>query len=386
MGKASMSPVLVLKPVPRDLEPVSGRGIFVDVPDEGFNPEPDEVMMLKMSLLALLLSAPAALADLAAKRETTIPAPHHWRDLELVVYYPAADASGTQVFAENPVFQGVTLAADGSAVLPPADGGYPVILMSHGLGGHYRSLAWLAKGLTEEGAIVVAVNHPNSTFGDFDMQAGLQHWTRAEDLTLALDWLLATPDLGPLIDPEAVHVAGFSYGGWTALSLIGVRGDLPGYIDHCAAYGERSSHCADIAKAGGDLAALDAGLWGADHADARVKSVLAIDPGLTFGLGPDAVASVRGDILLVTLGQGEDRLPATDISAAGSNLVGLLPEAEVLELAPARHFSMLPLCKPAGEAILAEEKDDPVCTDPLSADRAVIHAQVLEAAVRFFGL
>lgn len=342
--------------------------------------------MLKLSFLAVLLSASAAFADLAAVRETTIPAPHHGRDLQLAVYYPASDDSDTRVFAGNPVFQGITLAAEGSAILPPDADAYPVILMSHGLGGHYRSLAWLAKGLAEEGAIVVAVNHPNSTFGDFDMQAGLQHWTRAEDLTLALDWLLATPDLGPLADAHRVHVAGFSYGGWTALSLIGVRGDLPGYIAHCKAYGARSSHCADIARAGGDLAALDAGMWGADHSDPRVQSVMAIEPGLTFGLTPDAVAAVKGDILLVELGKGVDRLPATDISAAGSNLVGLLPQAEVLDIAPARHFSMLPLCKPEGAAILADEKDDPVCTDPDGADRAKIHAQVLQAAVGFFGL
>ncbi len=342
--------------------------------------------MLKISTLALLLSAPAALADLAAVRETTIPAPHHGRDLQLVVYYPTSDVAAPRVFAENPVFQGVTVAAGDSEILPPGDGGYPVILMSHGLGGHYRSLAWLASGLAEQGAIVVAVNHPNSSFGDFDMQVGLRHWTRTEDLTLALDWLLTTPDLGPLADTADIHVTGFSYGGWTALSMIGVRGDLPGYIAHCKAYGTRSSHCADIAEAGADLARLDAGQWGEDHADPRIRSVVAIDPGLTHGLGAEEVAGVQGDVLLVSLGNGEDRLPATDFSAAGSNLIAILPDAEVLEIAPAAHFSMLPTCKPAGAAILAEEQDDPVCTDPKGADREAIHARVLAETAAFFGL
>ena len=342
--------------------------------------------MLKLSLLALLLSAPAALADLGAIRETTIPAPHHGRALQLVVYYPTSDAAKTQVFAENPVFQGVTVASGDSEILPPKAGGYPVILMSHGLGGHYRSLAWLAKGLTEAGSVVVAVNHPNSTFGDFDMQAGLQHWTRAEDLKLALDWLLATPDLGPRIDPGRIHVAGFSYGGWTALSLVGVRGNLPGYAAHCQTVGAASTHCHDIAAAGGDLVALDAGLWGGDHADDRVKSALAIDPGLTWGVQPQDVAGVRGKVLLVQLGEGEDRLLATDVSAAGSGFAALMPQADMLQITPARHFSMLPVCKPEGAAILAEEKDDPVCSDPVGADRVALHAHVLAAAVSFFAL
>jgi predicted dienelactone hydrolase len=342
--------------------------------------------MFKSVAITTLLSASAAFADPAAVRETTIPAPHHGRDLEVAVYYPTTNAKGTRVFAENPVFEGITLAADGSPILPPEDGGYPVVLMSHGLGGHYRSLAWLAAGLAERGAIVVAVNHPNSTVGDFDMQKGLQHWTRDQDLTAALDWMLQTPDLGPLADAGDVHVAGFSYGGWTALSMIGLRGNLPGFRAHCEAYGARSSHCADIVEAGADLATLDAGLWGADHSDPRVRSVMAIDPGLTYGLSPEDATGVKGDILLVSLGQGADRLPATDISAKGSNLTGLLPEAQLLEIAPAAHFSMLPLCKPEGAAILEEEKDDPVCTDPAGADRAAIHAQVLGEALQFFGL
>ncbi|NJS38863.1 MAG: hypothetical protein HC783_07415 [Rhodobacteraceae bacterium] len=342
--------------------------------------------MFKIALTFAFAFATAAGADPAAVREMSIPAPHHGRDLELAVYYPTLHAADTRLFAGNPVFESITLAADGSAALPPPDGDYPVILMSHGLGGHYRSLAWLAAGLAEKGAIVVAVNHPNSTFGDFNMQEGLQHWTRGQDLTLALDFLLADPDLGPMADASDVHVAGFSYGGWTALSMIGVRGNLPGYIAHCADYGARSSHCADISRAGADLAALDAGLWGANHADPRVKSVMAIDPGLTYGLGPEAVAEVQGDILLVTLGQGADRLPATDISAKGSNLVALLPAAELLEIAPAAHFSMLPLCTAQGAAILVEEQDDPVCTDPAGADRVEIHASVLATAATFFGL
>jgi hypothetical protein len=55
-------------------------------------------------------------------------------------------------------------------------------------------------------------------------------------------------------------------------------------------------------------------------------------------------------------------------------------------LAPANHFTAMPLCKPAGEAILAEEKDDPVCTDPAGGDRQTIHDRIIQRIAAHFGL
>jgi predicted dienelactone hydrolase len=93
------------------------------------------------------------------------------------------------------------------------------------------------------------------------------------------------------------------------------------------------------------------------------------------------VAGLQARVHLVGLGSGADRLPATDFSDAGSGFGALLPAATQTLVAPARHFSLLPVCTPKGPAILKDEGDDPVCTDPPGADRAAIHAQVA-AAVR----
>jgi predicted dienelactone hydrolase len=337
--------------------------------------------MRRLILATLLALAPAALsAQPAGLREGTLTAPHHGRPMGYALWYPAPDGAPTTPYGGNAVFRPVAVARDA----PPKLGRHPVVLMSHGLGGHYRSLGWLAAGLAQAGAVVIAVNHPNSTVSDFDLQAGLAHWTRAQDLKLALDHLLADPAFGPLIDPGNVAAVGFSYGGWTALSLGGVRGDLAGYRDHCATAPGR--HCRDIARGGADLAALSTSDWDASHGDPRIRHVVAIDPGLTYGLTAAGVAGLTASTLLMQLGAGDDRLDSTDISPAGSNLVGLLPEVEVLEIAPATHFSVLPLCTNKGAAILQGENDDPVCTDPEGADRAAIHAQALAAVAAHLGL
>lgn len=326
-----------------------------------------------LTILILTLTPATLSAQTAGVTEGALDAPHHARTMGFALWYPAAADAPTAPFGGNAVFRPVDVAPD-AEILP---GRYPLVLMSHGLGGHYRSLGWLAAALAERGTLVLAVNHPNSTVFDFDMQAGLQHWTRAADLTLALDHVLADPSFGPLIDHSRISVAGFSYGGWTALSLAGVRGNLAGYRAHCAT--KPSGHCRDIAERGADLSLLEPALWDDDQSDPRISSVVAIDPGLTYGLTQADVGGVTIPTLLIQLGAGVDRLDSTDMSASGSNLARLLPAARLTEIAPAYHFSVLPLCTDKGPMILEEEKDDPVCTDPVGADRAAIHARVIDA-------
>ncbi len=131
---------------------------------------------------------------------------------------------------------------------------------------------------------------------------------------------------------------------------------------------------------------FDPAEWDASHSNPRVTRLVAIDPVLTWRLTSAHVAGLAAKTLLIQLGAGPDRLPATDIGPEGSGFTARLPTARVLEIAPSAHVSALPLCTAAGAALLEEDRDDPVCTDPAGADRAQIHAQVRAAAVRFLGL
>ena len=330
-------------------------------------------MRLNPMITAAILVFPTMVAaDTPGFRPISFEAPHHGRPVTGGQWYPTETAGHATVIAENPVFLGVEV-IEGA---PMADGPAPLVLLSHGLGGHMRSMAWLATGLAERGAVVVAVNHPNSTWGDFDMEAGLDHWTRVADLSLVLDNVLADPDFADKIDPDRIMAAGFSFGGWTALSMGGVTGRIEGYAAHCDVYAASSSHCQELARGGVDLRDRAAEAWDASYKDSRITHVAAIDPALVWGLeGIDTEALVE-NVTLFGLGDGQDRLVATDFDASG--FVGLVPHAAVERLAPAYHFSMLPLCKPAGAAILKEENDDPVCTDPDGADRAVLHQSVID--------
>ncbi len=337
-------------------------------------------MHIKTLALSLTLAGSHAASDQAGLRFLELEAPHHNRTLEAAVWYPS-DGSGQQtVFGENPVFRGVGV-LDGADI---SEGRYPLVLLSHGLGGTIRSLSWLSAGLAERGAIVISVNHPNSTWGDFDLAASMRHWTRVQDLKRALEWAMNNDGISPYVDQTRIMAAGFSFGGWTALSIGGLRANHAGFVDSCKNVRAALELCDELMSDSIDLPSLDPGSWNASYRDDRVTHVAAIDPGLVWGLNQSDTGELIDEVILIGLGDGDSRLLATDFDASG--LSELLPDARVRRIRPATHFAALPLCKPAGAAILHEENDDPVCTDPAGVDREAVHASILSEIASDLGL
>ena len=101
-------------------------------------------------------------------------------------------------------------------------------------------------------------------------------------------------------------------------------------------------------------------------------------------MGEVETANLVSDVSLVSLGKSDNRLLATNFDLAG--LPAAIPQADVTSISSGTHFSMLPVCTPHGAAILAEENDDPVCTDPEGVDRAAIHTTVLSVISNKLGL
>jgi predicted dienelactone hydrolase len=328
-----------------------------------------------LTLAALLLST-AAHADAPGLDQRSIPIPHAPGTLAAAIWFPANPGGTDITYAKNPVFLG-TAAREGAA---PQTGLHPLVLLSHGLGGNNRSMSWLAAGLAD---------HPGSSTFDFDLNRGMDHWTRAEDLSGTIDALLADPVYGPLIDQSRISVAGFSYGGWTALSMGGLRGNINAYAAHCAADLDRSTHCQDLDKGGIDLNARDGARWNADYRDARVSRVVGIDPALTWGL-TDEIAHLTTPALLVGLGAGADRLYETDTDDSGSGfaprLLAANPQDQAVVIAPASHYTAIMACSDIGAAILVDEGEPPICTDPPGADRIDVHAQIIAKIAAFLDL
>ena len=336
-------------------------------------------MKLFLSATALSMCASAALADAAGLQITDVFMPHHAASTRVAIWYPAAVSGDPTLYAGNPVFEGVAAYPDA----PVVAGAYPIVLFSHGMGGTDRAQAWLGAALAQRGAITVSVNHPNSTWGDFDMSKGVAHWTRAQDVTAALDAVLEMPEFLDSIDLTRVMASGFSFGGWTALSLGGVTGNLGGIVDACTAQPQMEA-CALLMSDEVNMQGIEPAIWNASYADARVTHVVSIDPGFVWGLEKSDVAELVPSTLVIGFGGEADRMLATDFDRSG--LTRHLGARKIERFDPAYHFSAMPICTAAGEAILADENDDPVCTDPGGSDRAAIHERIVDLIAQQLGL
>ena len=283
--------------------------------------------MKPLLVFAVLMTfhAAASAGDAPGFTRGVLDVAHRDTPVQGAIWYPAGTGGSLLQLGENPVFVGVPVLEDATV----AEGRHPVVLLSHGLGGRFRTLARLAAGLAERGAIVVAVNHPKSTTLDFDLRQAADHWTRVQDLQAALDHLLDEPRWSESVDESRIMAAGFSFGGWTALSMGGATGNLGRYVAYCERFGDRAADCQDIARAGIDLHALDADRWNASYKDDRIAAVAAIDPGLIHGLQSSNVEHLVGNVLLVGLGSDADRYLATDFTPSGSGFATLLPGATV---------------------------------------------------------
>ncbi|MCY4607668.1 MAG: hypothetical protein OXD40_03595 [bacterium] len=340
--------------------------------------------MKRLAILAVSVAFNgAALADDGPGfTRFTLDVAHHDTPVEGAVWYPA-DAGGERLeVGENAVFVGVPARKD--AVL--SEGRYPVVLLSHGLGGRVRTLAWLAAGLAERGAIVIGVNHPNSTTLDLDLRQAVDHWTRARDLQAALDYLLEEPRWLESVDQSRIMAAGFSFGGWTALSMGGVTGHQAGFAAYCEEFVHQDSVCRDLARADVDLRVLDVDRWNASYRDGRVAAVAAIDPWLHPGLQASNVTDLVDNILLIGLGSASERNLTRVFGVPDSNPSILMSGVSKEIIVPARHFTALLTCKPSGAAILKEEGDDPVCDDPQGTDRGAVHRRIVSLIAGQLGL
>ncbi len=177
------------------------------------------------------------------------------RYVPVEVFYPAAPAHAGQDTSERtmdsydllPGFPPLRQAAVRGA--ERARGRFPIVIFSHGFGGHRRQSTFLCTHLASHGYVVAAMDHTGNTVMDM-AQMTLQVMmgepmpdpgpmvaelivARPLDVSFVIDRLLAG-DLGiasSSLDGERIGMAGHSFGGWTTLMATArdrrIRAALP---------------------------------------------------------------------------------------------------------------------------------------------------------------
>jgi predicted dienelactone hydrolase len=324
------------------------------------------------AFLAAINALPAASAEpVPGYDRFDLVAAHRARPVAASIWYPAAGPTYRVPVGDGPIFE-PTIAHIGPAV---AEGRHPLVLLSHGSGGNADAIGWLSAGLVARGAIVLAVDHPGSTSGDSSPRRSVDLVARAGDLSAALESVLADPAFARSVDPDRISAVGFSLGGTTVLGLAGLRFDGAAQDVRCTG-GPDAADCGFFLR-GGVRFAHHPGFAG-DMRDPRITRAVAVDPGFGGAVVEASLDTVMAEILLINLGQAH-RMGATDVGPQGNDLARRLAGANYAVLAPANHFTFLGTCKAGAVEMLAEEGEDPICTDPEGADRVETHNRLIEA-------
>ncbi len=299
---------------------------------------------------------------------------HSERPLDIALWYPTPAQAPLVAVADNPVLQGVPVIRNAA----PAHGRHALIVMSHGYGGNWRNLSWLAYALARQGYIVASPNHPGTTTFNKDKQQARQSWQRPHDLSRVID-ALASNNIAGNIDANRIAVIGHSLGGWTVIAASGGRFSPEQFKRDCESH-PALKNC-QLSEALG----LDQDQIEEDMRDPRIKAVVSLDAGLVRGFTPTSLERITIPSLILAAGVDIANVPA-DLESG--YLTHFLPAAHShsVTLADATHFSFMQVCKPGAEGMLKEENpgDEIICHDGGTRARTAIHDEIAKIVTHFF--
>jgi len=328
-------------------------------------------------IFSLPMTQIAKADDIVGVRQILAPSKERGVNLDVTVWYPA-HAGGEQVLlGDNRFFIGTHARRDA----PIIEGRHPLILLSHGAGGHAPALGWIAAPLAQQGFIVAAPNHPGSTSEDESAADTFKFWLRPADLTETLNALEKEPFLQNHLDADRVGALGFSAGGYTALAMAGVRMNPQLLAAYCDTDIRNPYMCRWARKSGVDLHTMDLQLVGRDNSDKRFKSIVAVDPGPSDTFATESYENITVPVDLINLGRAGEFPPTLDASQIAKILNATDHYATIED---AVHETFLAECKPGAAEGLKREKLPPLCDDGGGRSRSEIHAQLIDMIVQAF--
>jgi len=298
------------------------------------------------------------------------------RDLKGFVWYPT-DETRTKIDHGNKVWQGIPVAKNAKF----SDGQYPLVIISHRMMGHSMNQAWLAKGLTEQGYVVAAVNHPGTSFFADDEDDRRELWRRPEDVSRIIDVLVSSPKFAPYIDPNRIFAVGHSLGGMSVFQLVGARYDHQTRRAACQTDPD-GLICDILDRWNIGNTPEDVHHLSQDLRDPRIRGIVSLVMGGAQVFEPASLKALAIPSLIYAAPAGQ-----VDMDTNSRRLKALIPAEQITYLEPEgyTHFDFMGLCTEKGLEILKkyEPQDVEVCINGRDV-RATKHEKILDEITDFF--
>jgi predicted dienelactone hydrolase len=265
---------------------------------------------------------------------------------------------------DQPAIEAGVWAPTGAASAP-----HPLIVISHGNGGDFRSHHDTAMALAQAGFVVAALTHTGDNWRDQSRATDVVGRTR--QLSVLIDYMVQDWDGRAGIDAGRIGAFGFSAGGFTVLAAAGGDPDLSRLGDHCRAH-PGFFDCRLVARHAG---AMGGGARRPPH-DARLKALVVAAPALGFTFTKDGLGRVTQPVQLWQ-GGADQILPAPFYVEPVRDALPTPPEYRRVE--GAGHFDFLPPCSPELAAAATM-----ICAPTPGFDRAAFHEMLNREVVRFF--
>ncbi|WP_298814386.1 prolyl oligopeptidase family serine peptidase [uncultured Roseibium sp.] len=299
------------------------------------------------------------------------------RKLEGDLWYPTGTPGIFQRADKSKVWQ----MADADPEGEPAEGTFPLLVISHGMYGNTFNQAWLASEMARRGYIVALVNHPGTSTFKRDADQARELWERPVDLSRLISYLVGTSPYKTHIDPERIYAAGHSLGGFTTMLLAGAQFDTDRYRSVCT---DDATPVACSVLKGWSVAETqrDQEEMETRREDERISKFISLDLGGTPVFSRSSLAAIDKPVLVL----GSGRADMLDQTIESRALSSALPENSHrhVELEDAGHFDFMGVCKSAGFAILKEHEpgDEMVCING-GAEREEQHRRIVREIVHF---
>lgn len=258
----------------------------------------------------------------------------------------------------------------------PAEGRFPLLLLSHATPGTRFSHHDTAARLAARGFVVAAPAHAHDSMHNMDdLFTWPQLENRAKELSATIRILLDDKELAASIDPGRIGVLGFGTGATTALLLGGALPDCVPWSGYCSRAGAGDAYCNPWVREKIDAMCAAFPLR-RSPADPRIKAVAAVAPGYGMLFGPASFRHFYPPLLLVVA--GAEKLDRADFHArAIARVPGL--KATVLELPQADTGALMAPCPPSIASELPE-----LCLSVPPETRAALAQRLDDALADFF--